>query len=649
MAIESMTLVNMAGVMKSLDAVLVKCCESGCFHMEVASQVAGNQSGFTTLNESNPYAGSLKRLQVLSSAVSHKLSYEEYSKLGIRDMDGAKEYLTKVEETLGKLDGRRIELQKSIADREQALIQVKHLLGLKVDFQELFACKHVKLRFGRLPMDGYLKLPYYEDKNFYFVPFENDQNYYWGIYFVPTKQADEIDVIFNSLYFERVRVPDYVNGTAAEAVVALNRLIDSESSELRQIKDKMDALLAREIHTMNMLYSKLRFLHDTFELRKSVSVLGNEFYIVAFVPTINIEQFMESMNELPNVSVVEEECKRDEKLSPPVKLKNNKLFRPFETFVEMYGLPTYGDIDPTPLVAITYTLLFGIMFGDLGQGLVIMLIGILLWSLKKISFGKVLTRIGASSAVFGCVYGSVFGFEELLNPVYKALFGLEEKPVDVFAQSNTLLLLAIGLGATLIVLSMVLNIIVGFRHKNLERAIFGSNGIAGLVLYVSVAAAAVLLLMFKINIVNPVFIIICIVLPIVLLFFREPIAKRFEQGKAHERHEGSVVDFILSNFFECFEFLLSYVTNTMSFLRIGGFILSHAGMMLVVFTLAESVGEGASPIVIVLGNIFVIGMEGLIVGIQTLRLEFYEVFSRFYDGDGRPFKPVRVQYEEKHD
>ena len=86
--------------------------------------------------------------------------------------------------------------------------------------------------------------------------------------------------------------------------------------------------------------------------------------------------------------------------------------------------------------------------------------------------------------------------------------------------------------------------------------------------------------------------------------------------------------FIVENFFEMFETLLSYVTNTMSFLRVGGFVLSHAGMMAVVMTLAHMVGSVGNPIVVIIGNAFVMAMEGLIVGIQVLRLEYYEIFSR---------------------
>ena len=112
--------------------------------------------------------------------------------------------------------------------------------------------------------------------------------------------------------------------------------------------------------------------------------------------------------------------------------------------------------------------------------------------------------------------------------------------------------------------------------------------------------------------------------------------------------EGGVGDFIASNFFECFEFMLGYATNTLSFVRVGGFVLSHAGMMAVVLSLADMY-KGASPVIMVIGNIFVMCLEGMLSGIQVLRLEFYEIFSRFYDGDGQPFEPVSINYNKNID
>lgn len=152
-----------------------------------------------------------------------------------------------------------------------------------------------------------------------------------------------------------------------------------------------------------------------------------------------------------------------------------------------------------------------------------------------------------------------------------------------------------------------------------------------------------LLLVFQINILNLPFILLCIVLPLLVIFLKEPLTK-FVKGYKHVKPEEGIGSFIIENFFELFEVLLSFITNTMSFLRVGGFVLSHAGMMAVVMTLS-SMFTSASPVIVVIGNLFVMAMEGLIVGIQVLRLEFYEMFSRYYEGDGKPFQPVSALAE----
>ena len=143
---------------------------------------------------------------------------------------------------------------------------------------------------------------------------------------------------------------------------------------------------------------------------------------------------------------------------------------------------------------------------------------------------------------------------------------------------------------------------------------------------------------------SAVYVIVFIILPLIVMFLREPLTY-WIKGRQYKMESG-VTDFIASNFFEVFEFLLGYATNTLSFVRIGGFVLSHASMMLVVMALADSVSSAGVPIVVIIGNIFVMGIEGLLVGIQTLRLEFYEIFSRFYSGDGKPFTPVKINYDE---
>ena len=128
-------------------------------------------------------------------------------------------------------------------------------------------------------------------------------------------------------------------------------------------------------------------------------------------------------------------------------------------------------------------------------------------------------------------------------------------------------------------------------------------------------------------------------IPVLLFVFKEPLGNLVE--KRHKKMEGGKVMFFVQAFFELFETMLSYFSNTLSFVRIGAFAVSHAAMMEVVLMLAGAESGNLNWIVVVLGNLFVCGMEGLIVGIQVLRLEYYEMFSRFYKGTGRKFEPFR--------
>ena len=295
-------------------------------------------------------------------------------------------------------------------------------------------------------------------------------------------------------------------------------------------------------------------------------------------------------------------------------------------------------------MSINYTILFGIMFGDLGQGLVLSVVGYLMWRLKGMKLGKILIPCGISSAIFGLFFGSVFGLENALDPLYKLLFNMDEKPIEVMQpQTTTMIILsAVGIGILLVMIAMLINIYSSFKQRNYEKAIFGANGICGFIFYVSLIAG-ILGMVTGHSLFNLPYVLCLLILPLLCILMREPLGKL----AAHDPDwkPESWGGYVVQNIFELIEVLLSYVTNTMSFLRVGAFVLVHAGMMLMVFTLANLFGSFGYVVTAVIGNIIVMAMEGLLVGIQVLRLEFYEMFSRFFEGGGRPFTPVLV---EKH-
>ncbi len=641
-----MELVSLVGKMDELDRCLDKCCESGCFHIEPAFSSVATANGLTMLNEKNGYTAQLKAFERLASDLGIELKETDHSDYAPRTPEEFEQRAKHIGESFEEQNDLKKEAMQKISEMTGAITQINHLKGMNSDFKEIFSCKYVASRIGRLPTDNLEKLEYY-DENFFFIPFETQDLFCWGMYFCPEAEKAIIDDLFRSMYFERIQLPDFVEGDSDEAVKRLTQEIANQQTVVDNCQKDIDIISQQAKEEILKAYSKLIYLHGTFELRKKVGFLSGKFYMKGFVPKKDKEKFSQLMQGFDSLTVTFMPPDTDANCTPPTILKNSRLTRPFRMLVEMYGLPNYDGFNPTAFVAVTYTLLFGIMFGDLGQGFLVVLLGLIVGKKINKDAGSIMKRCGFSSMIFGTLYGSVFGYEEVLDPVFEKI-GIDFLPLKAFKETGFILITAVGIGVGLIILSMMINIYIGFKQKNYEKAIFGCNGIAGLVFYSSLAVGLVGTMMFDMKIMSTPFIIFLIVIPLVCIFCRVPfsIAMKYKKFRlsADEEEKMTIGGFIVENFFEMFEFLLSYISNTMSFLRVGGFVLSHAGMMLVVMTLMDMVSATAQPFVLVIGNAFVMAMEGMIVAIQIIRLEFYEIFSRFNESDGVPFEPVGVNF-----
>lgn len=519
---------------------------------------------------------------------------------------------------------------------EQMIRQLSHMLSLDADLDAIFKLSFIKFRFGRLPKSGYQKLKMYlEDIDAIFVEGDIDQDYVYGIYFMPAELEEKIDGIFSALYFERIIISADSHGTpeaACEAFRQRERELEAEAEALQEnirrvVQDHAQPLLA--------VYRRLKTAEAVKALRKAAAHTRESFYVSGWVAEPDTRAITDSLQKEPNVIVVEEEPDIIRKAKPPIKLKNARLFRPFQMFVEMYGLPSYTEIDPTPVLALSYILLFGIMFGDVGHGLVLLVGGALLYKLKKMDLAGIVAQAGAVSAIFGLLYGSLFGNEQILrhNPVTGRFFLLS--PME---DINTILIGTVALGAVIIVIAMLLGMINRIKNRQWGKLLFSPNGLAGLVFYGFVLLLVVNIFFPMVTIPTPLTV-LCIVVPLLLMFLQEPLEKLL--AGRNDWLPQSKGEFVMESFFELFEVILSYATNTISFVRLGAFALGHGSMMSVVFILADMFSGAGRVVVLILGNALVIGLEGLIVGIQSLRLEFYEMFARFYEGGGRPFISIR--------
>ena len=638
MAVSSMQAVNVIGLMDNIEEVITVLGESGVFHPDEVQNFYDNIRDFTHLQTKNIYAKPLTNLKAAINLAKQKVNLvdpRDYSP-SFEELDASAKVITKNIDSL-------IEEKNTVAEKlrlsTEQLSMANHFKGMDVEIEKVLNLNFLKARFGRLPKDSLEKLKDYDLNKFIeFAVCNEEKNAVWGVYFAPNERAEEIDKIFDGLYFERCE-SGFTDETPATQIKRLEKEIPELKTQLSASDKKLSAYFKTNGQRISLTLSKLEELYLYAGIRANAMQYSRSFIIVGWVPSEYQKELGIRLGKIKSVEVDFSDAKNELDKNPPVKLKNNLLTRPFEFYTEMYGMPKYTEIDPTFFVAITYTLLFGIMFADVGQGLILAIVGLLMWKIKKMKIGKILVPCGLCSSVFGLVFGSVFGFEHLLDFMYYKM-GFMEKPIEVMERTNELIIFAIGIGIVLLLIAMMLNVYTSFRQKNPGRALFSTSGIAGIIFYGAIVFGLVGELFLGLHVLTLPYILGLIVFPFVLVFFSEPLSDLVNGEKDWQPE--SWPGFIIEKLFESIEVLLSYVTNTMSFLRVGAFVLVHAGMMLVVFVLAEMVGGIGYWIIVVIGNAIVMALEALLVSIQTLRLEYYEMFSRFYSGEGRGYAPIKL-------
>ncbi|MFO3664688.1 V-type ATP synthase subunit I [Anaerococcus sp. ENR0831] len=446
---------------------------------------------------------------------------------------------------------------------------------------------------------------------------KNEESY---LLVYPEKVKKDVSRSINTLGFVDNEIPENAN------INSINQEYDSVNRELLSINHQINEIDRQYSDVLDNIAYSLDYAYKAEELKSTMAQGDKYFYLSGWVPESEVSKFKSLENKYED-TVLSTKKVEDTSDSPPTRLKNNSLFRPFEFLVNMYGAPNYDEIDPTPFFAITYLLLYGLMFGDLGQGLVFIAIGLWLSKKNKI-FGGLIKRIGISASIFGLMYGSFFGREDLIP-------ALLIKPFD---NIMTVLIASVAFGVSLMVISYLIGIYnkVSKQH-NIEEGIFGKEGLAGLMMMLS-------FIIIVLNIVNispiPMSVgLVLLILSIVMMIFKQPIARKLEGNK--RLYDQSKGDYYVESSFSIIEALLSVFSNLVSFTRVGAFAINHVGLYMAFEVMAKLAGGGIIGfIILVLGNALIIGLEGMIVFIQGLRLEFYEMFSKYYEGNGRLFKPI---------
>jgi len=288
---------------------------------------------------------------------------------------------------------------------------------------------------------------------------------------------------------------------------------------------------------------------------------------------------------------------------PPLVLSNPWWARPFELFPQLVGMPAASGADPSALLAFAVPLLFGYMFGDIGQGLVLTAIGVVLRN--RVPTLRLLVPCGVAATAFGFVFGSVFSLE-VLHPLWIAPL---QAPLPI-------LVVPLVAGAVLLTLGQLLELLEAWWQQRLAQ--WARDDAPALLVYLGLLVALL----------HPAG-----WLKVIVGALWAAIAGA---SAVTSRARGA-----LAGLGELLEKSMQVLINTLSFARVGAFALAHAGLASAVVALAEAAGHPVGyALVMVLGNVLIIAIEGLIVSIQTTRLVLFEFFTRFFHPEGRAFRPL---------
>lgn len=538
----------------------------------------------------------------------------------------------KISEVASNIESLNDEL-KTIQERQDKLKTYEILCKNDVDIplKKLYDMEFMRIRIGSINPIAYQRLKL-NAANIppLFMRLGSNRTEEILLFIYPSTMEIETNRILQSLMFEELKFdPEYQSLSNQEIL----KIIKEDEQRVEEIYRQKHRMLEANESNINLLYTEVRVRETIEKLAPMIGSSEHYNYLSMWVPKKRVQAIKEMVQTMSRGiigSMGSKEAQSIERV--PTSLKNNWFFRPFEMLVYLYGIPNYREIDPTPFFALVYMLLFGTMFGDLGQGLVIFLVGLFLSQRVKAmkNAGELGIRIGLSSMIFGFFYDSFFGYEGVISSwVQQDIF------IHPFSMTNTVLIAAVLLGLVLLSVSYVFSIYNKIHIRDYEEAFLGKNGVTGFILFLSILVVAAIAL--ELIALPKIVFLILIILCILVLFFKEPLYHLIRKDDAF--FEEGFGSYAVQSVFEVIETLLALFSNSMSFMRVGAFALNHVGLFIAFHTLADMIGGASGSISMgIIGNIIILGLEGLIVFIQGLRLMYYELFSKYFIGEGRPFQ-----------
>jgi V/A-type H+-transporting ATPase subunit I len=644
MAVEKMVMMNIIGDVSKVDSVLKDIALSGMVDLVSAmKEIEENNflininhenlervidlNDIKTFNKDNSYRQLMQKAEEIKKAFNVDIQEISLDELSLdknyisSKINEIYEQVVNHSEKIKQLQGKLEEI-----DKFERSFTIPESFSISID--ELRSLNYFEYKFGLLSKEDRIRLK----KNYenilaaiLHVGTNKDGEIYLIIY--PLLVKEEMKRILRSVNFKEIVIPETYTGTITEIKYQLENEKQGLIKEIDHWERSLEQLKEKYRHEFLTILNQLTIKERIEEFKSNLARSNKFFYLSGWISENDKDQIKNMLNKYDKLLITFND---EADVKPPTKLKNNWLFKPFEVLLNMYGVPAHDELDPTPFLSISYMLLFGAMFGDLGQGFIILLAGLLLSKKNKL-FGGLLERLGFSSMVFGLLYGEVFGIEELIP-------ALVIKP---FEEINTVLVAAIAVGVVLILIAYILGMVNSFKRRDIEEGLFGKEGLAGFIFYICLLALVGGNLIGRTIIPTGVGIAL-IVLSVVGMVLKEPLTNLIT-GK-RPLHGEDVAGYYVQSVFSLIEVVLSMLSGTISFIRVGAFTLTHVGLFIAFKTIGEMIGTNTgNVIVLIIGNIVVIGLEGLIVFIQGLRLQYYELFSRYYKGDGKEFKPISLK------
>jgi V/A-type H+/Na+-transporting ATPase subunit I len=646
---EAMSEVELIVPSKDLLAVTKVLGNRGVFHQIDSTYLGLENLGPNTWQEkAAAYSTLERRIQVIMQNLSLEEKYSGPSNVdSISELEPLQAAVDRIEGAVKSTTDQMANEKKRLEQLESQLSQLEPIAETNVDVGALRKSNYLHSVLGIIPAENVSRLQTSLARvphAFFTLREDPKRPVVWVL--GPRSNSDVIERAVKSAYLNPLILPEEFEGSPAQATESIRKAIETSKQGISDLNQELAKLANTH---KDELYKLLWEVHVSRLIADAIARFGqlrHTYVVVGWVPSADLDALIQRLKQASKEILVEARKiePTDRHANVPVSLRNPGILSPFELLVNTYARPRYEEIDPTVLVAVTFPLLYGAMFGDVGHGLVLAAIG---WFLSRRStLGGLLVACGLCGTLFGFIYGSVFGFEEVLPHLIKPSENI-----------LTILGIAIGAGMVLINLGILLNLYNAYRARDWGRFFFDSNGLAGWILYLSflvIFIQAVGTLILKTTLFPSYVItiagILMLITALIAVVFSHPLQHWMDTG--HFEIEGSKVIFGVQSFFELLEKFISMFSNTLSYVRVGAFAIVHAGFTGAVFIIAKLVGGGQEAgfgywTVVVLGNLFVIGLEGFIVTIQTMRLHYYEFFSKFFQGGGSAYEPLALATAEK--